>query len=210
MSERLTSKLMDQLELLIGTGPKTFKLLYSITRDGCSNKEFHKKCDNQGPTVTVLYNQQGSIYGGYTALNWDQSATNGDDATAFLFRLQHNGVPAVYKFPCKAQYTSHAVYRHPDYGPVFGHGNDLRTFTGTVNNAGGYFPLNGHMKLNITFDAQGITADQINNGTMEVTDLEVFSVSGRSFVYRINFIFLRLIVKWNPDGAHVNFTDDPV
>ena len=180
MSDRMTSKLMDQLELLIGTGPKKFKLLYSITRDGCNVASFHQKCDNQGPTVTILYNQQGSIYGGYTSLNWDQSATNGNDASAFLFRLQHKGTSAVYKFPCKAQYASHAIYCHADFGPVFGHGHDLRTFTGTVNNNGGCFPLNGHMKMNITYDSQGVTVDQINNGTMEVTELEVYSVVGMS------------------------------
>ena len=178
MSDRLTSKLMDQLELLIGSGPKKFKLLYSITKDGCNAATFHQKCDNKGPTVTLLYNQQGSIYGGYTNLSWDQSASNGDDPGAFLFRLQYDGVSSVFKFPCKTQYTSHAVYRHADYGPVFGHGHDMRTFTGTIKNAGGHFPLNGHMKMNVTYDSQGVTVDQINNGTMDVTELEVYAVTG--------------------------------
>ena len=68
MTGRLSDDHMDQLESFIGTGPKTFRLLYSFTRDGCGNQPFHSKCDNQGPTVTVLYNPQGCVYGGYTSL----------------------------------------------------------------------------------------------------------------------------------------------
>ena len=64
MSGKLTDKYMDQLEQWIGIGPKKFDLLYAITRDGCDATAFHQKCDNQGPTVTVLYNQHSSIYGG--------------------------------------------------------------------------------------------------------------------------------------------------
>ncbi|KAH3823360.1 hypothetical protein DPMN_125159 [Dreissena polymorpha] len=61
MAGQLPEKYMGQLEAWIGTGSKTFTLLYKITRDGCDPKTFHQKCDNQGPTVAVLYNQQGSV-----------------------------------------------------------------------------------------------------------------------------------------------------
>ncbi|WAQ94442.1 hypothetical protein MAR_006913, partial [Mya arenaria] len=47
MGKRLTDKDFNQIESWIGTGPKTFNLLYSITRDGCDPDVFHKKCDNQ-------------------------------------------------------------------------------------------------------------------------------------------------------------------
>ena len=179
MSGKLTAKFMDQLEQWIGTGPKTFDLLYSITRDGCNSAVFHQKCDNQGPTVTVLYNQQGSIYGGYTGVNWDQSSSYGNDATAFLFQLQYNGSATVNKFPCKN--STHAVYRVQNNGPAFGGGHDLQTFTGTVNNSGGYYVLNGSglIRLGHSYNNQGITANQINNGTMNVTELEVYQVKSK-------------------------------
>ena len=170
---------MDQLEQWIGTGPKTFDLLYSITKNGCNSTVFHQKCDNQGPTVTVLYNQQGSVYGGYTGINWDQSGTWGDDSTAFLFQLQYNGSATVNKFPCKN--SAYTTYRASNCGPVFGKGNDLLTFTGTVNNSGGYYALNGSgmSGLGHSYNNQGITANQINNGTMNVTELEVYQVKSK-------------------------------
>ncbi|KAH3817510.1 hypothetical protein DPMN_119048 [Dreissena polymorpha] len=84
MTEQLTEKCMDQLESWIGTGPKIFTLLYKITRDGCNATTFHQKCDNQGPTVTVLYNQQGSVYGGYASANWNSPGAYIQDGNAFL------------------------------------------------------------------------------------------------------------------------------
>jgi len=74
MAGLLTDEHMDQLEAWIGTGPKQFNLIYSITRDGCGSAQFHKMCDNQGPTVTVVYNTQGSIFGAYTSLAWESTS----------------------------------------------------------------------------------------------------------------------------------------
>ena len=176
MSDQLTDKFMDQLEQWIGTGPKKFDLLYSITRDGCSSTMFHQKCDNQGPTVTLLYNQQGSIYGGYTKLSWTSSGSYGNDSTAFMFRLQYNGSETVNKFPCTN--TKYAVHMQSSYGPTFGGGPDLHTFSGTINKTGSYYPLNGYTNMNHTYNSQGIGMNQINNGTMNVTELEVYRVSG--------------------------------
>ena len=64
MAGQLPDKYMDRLESWIGTGPKTFTLLYKISRDGCNATTFHQMCDNHGPTVTVLYNKQVRCMGG--------------------------------------------------------------------------------------------------------------------------------------------------
>ncbi|XP_053391224.1 interferon-induced protein 44-like [Mercenaria mercenaria] len=175
MTGKLTDKDMDQLEQWIGTGPKTFTLLYAITRDGCNNNIFHQKCDNQGPTVTVLYNQQGSVYGGYTGGNWVNNGGYVNDATAFLYRLHYNKVVNPVKLPItNATYAIYTVQ-----GPTFGgySGYDLSTFNGTINNSGGYFALNGSMNLGYNYNNQGLNANQINNGTMNVTELEVYKVA---------------------------------
>ena len=64
MSELLDKTYRDQLVSWIGR-PCHFRLLYKISRDGCSAPTFHHKCDDQGPTVTVLYNKNDTIFGGY-------------------------------------------------------------------------------------------------------------------------------------------------
>ena len=42
-----------------------FLLLYRATRDGSYPKDFHKKCDNQGPTITLIKTDNGRKFGGY-------------------------------------------------------------------------------------------------------------------------------------------------
>ncbi|XP_052213304.1 interferon-induced protein 44-like [Dreissena polymorpha] len=176
MAGQLSDKYMSQLESWIGTGPKIFTLLYQITRDGCNATTFHQKCDNQGPTVTVLYNQEGSVYGGYGSLSWNSSSGWITDANAFIFQLRYSGSDKPTKFPIKDTHTQLGLYGNSTYGPTFGGGHDLQAFTGTVNSSGGYFALNGRMNVH-SFDYQGLTVDKINNGNLQVTELEVYAIT---------------------------------
>ena len=45
------------------------QLLYRGTRDGYEPKNFHDKCDNKGPTIT-LYQNEKCIFGGYNSNSW--------------------------------------------------------------------------------------------------------------------------------------------
>ena len=171
---------MDQLETWIGTGPKQFSLLYSATRDGCVASIFHQKCDNQGPTLTVLYNPQGSVYGGYIGQSWNNSSTFTTDTTAFLFQLKFSGNKQRTKFPVVNSNT--AIQYSSSHGPLFG--GVFHTFSGTINASNGVFALNGTVYLN-DVDYKTSTAspkvkswNDINNGNMNVTELEVYKVTG--------------------------------
>ena len=46
----------------------TFKLLYRGSRDGFSAGSFHEKCDNKGPTVTIVL-ANNCVFGGYTDIS---------------------------------------------------------------------------------------------------------------------------------------------
>ena len=72
MPELLKKAYKDQLVTWISR-PCHFRLLYKISRDGCSAQKFHQKCDDQGPTVTVRYNTNNTIYGGYLSQSWNSS-----------------------------------------------------------------------------------------------------------------------------------------
>lgn len=176
MADRLTEAFKQQLEQWIGTGPKAFNLLYSIAKDGCNPTTFHQKCDNQGPTVTLLYNPQDTVYGGYTVMNWNtgRSGNYETDYTSFMFRLRYNGSPAPCKFPCIKH--ANAINQNSNYGPIFGAGPDLSTFSGTINRSGDTFALNGGMNMNNTYSNQGLVTADINNDTKAVVDLEVYQV----------------------------------
>ena len=41
------------------------ELLYRGTRDGMNSKNFHEKCDEKGPTITLFRNDKGNLFGGY-------------------------------------------------------------------------------------------------------------------------------------------------
>ncbi|WAR10981.1 IFI44-like protein [Mya arenaria] len=183
-SGRLTQADRDQLETWIGGGPKVFHLLYNITKDSCDTATFHQRCDNQGPTVTVLYNPQGSVYAGFASVGWEGSGIWSLDNAAFLFHLKLIGSRKCNKFPAKLGCKT--VLSSPTYGPVFGYGGDLHTFhSQPIPNKNGVFKLNGNMGIfGTNFDAHGLQSADINNGTMDVTELEVYKTASDSRRWR--------------------------
>ncbi|WAR29829.1 IFI44-like protein [Mya arenaria] len=175
MAGRLTEKQKDQLETWIGSGPKTFKLIYNITRVECSAQEFHRTCDNQGPTVTVLYNPEGSVYGGYAGISWQSNGGYMEDESAFIFQLMYSGKLVLNTFRPKD--ASKALRFQAQDGPCFGC-PDLLTFTGDVAmSVEGYFCLNGRVSLNNYFKDKSVPNTNINNGHMKTAEIEVYSVN---------------------------------
>jgi len=183
MTGKLEDSDMDQLEQWVGTGPKTFTLLFSATRDGCDAATFHQKCDNQGPTVTVLYNDQDSVYGGYTGQSWVKTSKYINDPTAFLYQLKFSGTEQRTKFPVTG--SQHAIRPHSSYGPTFGGGHNLHTFSGTIAPSSGVYALNGYTKIHdqsylmSNVSPKVKSWDDINNGSLNVTKLEVYKVTGK-------------------------------
>ena len=169
----------EQLATWIGGRPRHFRLLYKISRDGCSAGAFHQQCDGQGPTVTVLYNTHKTIFGGYLSESWNSEDDYIDDPSAFLFRLHYNGSYNPLKFPVKD--STHAGYGGGDKGPTFGeeYAPDFQTFTETVTKFGNYFSLNGNFnKIGNTYNLNGQNISSITNNSLQVTDLEVYKVEG--------------------------------
>jgi len=50
-----------------------FKILYRASRDGKSAHDFHSKCDDKGPTLTIVRTITGKIFGGYTDTSWSST-----------------------------------------------------------------------------------------------------------------------------------------
>ncbi|XP_060580071.1 interferon-induced protein 44-like, partial [Ruditapes philippinarum] len=169
-----------QLERYIQAGPKQFGLLYSFTRDGADASVFHRLCDNQGPTVTVIYNTQGTVYGGYTELSWTSSGKYYKDDHAFLFRLYQNGKNNPMKFPVKK--PDNAIYCVNTNGPIFGAGYDVNTFNSTLPIQNNQFTLNGGFNFGSAYDMGSCSIEQFCNNIKTVTDLEVYSVSDTSLL----------------------------
>lgn len=63
------------------------KLLYRGSLHGFYFKDFHKYCDNKGPTVTLMQIEDGDCIGGYTEENWSTNNKYVEDKRARLFNL---------------------------------------------------------------------------------------------------------------------------
>ncbi|KAH3798645.1 interferon-induced protein 44-like [Dreissena polymorpha] len=178
MAGQLGDSDKTQLEQWIGQGPRHFTLLYSATRDGCTNLKFHEKCDYQGPTVTVVYNEHGSVFGGYTSASWASYGGHTRDDKAFLFQLKFYDEDTFRKFPVSN--STYSIYSHSSYGPYFGgnSGHDMHLFSGAIISSGGFFQLNGGFSFGTNYTMTGVSDwDDIHDGSLKVKELEVYSVA---------------------------------
>lgn len=98
-------------------------LLYRMSRDGGSPSAFHSLCDNQGPTLVLIRsNETNQVFGGYNPQSWNSSANYLSGAGAFLFNL-------TYDYQLAQTNSVYQTYNHPQYGPTFGGGHDIYTFS---------------------------------------------------------------------------------
>ncbi|XP_060583836.1 interferon-induced protein 44-like [Ruditapes philippinarum] len=177
MDGNLKSEHKTSILEFIGSRAKDFNLLYSFIRDEANATTFHKKCDNKGPTVTVIYNTKNSIFGGYVEKNWISCGTGHyiKDDKAFLFRLKSKGNDALNKFPVKE--SDKAFYCIDTHGPVFGSGHDLDVFRDTLSLQGNQFILNGDMQMGKTYDMGGVSVENVTDNVNTVFNVEVYSLS---------------------------------
>jgi hypothetical protein len=129
------SKLMDRkykkdIVKMFGKDGKglKFKLLYQGSKDGFTGSAFHQKCDDQGPTFTIIKaKQSGNVFGGYTDRSWAGNGKYESSSKAFVYSLVNKTGKTVKFLPSQ---TNNHTYCHTSYGPTWGGGHDLH-----VNNS---------------------------------------------------------------------------
>ena len=109
-------------------------LLYKIKEHGDNASTFHGKCDNQGPTLTLVRDTRGYRFGGFTNQSWASRYNpnyggngNVSDSNAFLFSLEYKEKYPSYDGSC-------AIYDCTSYGPCFGGSNDLLVTNSCLSN----------------------------------------------------------------------------
>ena len=156
---------------------KKLQLLYRGTRDGMSSKVFHFKCDNQGPTITLIKNDKGNIFGGYASISWtnDYNNTWHSAPESFLFTLKNIYNIEPTKFSSKNDQKEIKHYSI-SFGPAFGGGCDIG-INGNILESGGWthFP---HTYIDSLGKGKTIfTGDFDNNKTnFRVKEIEVFKL----------------------------------
>ncbi|KAK8791087.1 hypothetical protein WA158_005718 [Blastocystis sp. Blastoise] len=107
---------------------KKWKLLFRASEHDYKASEFHKYCDNQGETVTIIkhigHNNHINIFGGYTDQNWESGLeVDKSRSKEFIFTLsnEHNIAPTQYGHNNEGR----GIYCDSNYGPTFGIGCDI-------------------------------------------------------------------------------------
>ncbi|EFC35996.1 predicted protein [Naegleria gruberi] len=87
------------------------KLIFRASRDGFSEVEFRKRCEDQGKIVIIVKSKGGDLFGGYTTetLKLDQRGSNVKDEESFTFRFDDN---TLYIFRLMHDHNIHALYRY--------------------------------------------------------------------------------------------------
>jgi len=106
-----------------------FTLWYQASKDGFSGSTFHSKCDNKGPSVTVMRTST-NIFGGYNGDSWNQSGSYG--TTAWLYVLDN---PSHTPLKLSQKSSSNGAYGYSSYGPTWGGGHDLYVSSGMRDNS---------------------------------------------------------------------------
>ena len=111
----------------LGHTYRRLKLLFRSSRDGASAAAFHSRCDAQGPTLTLIKDTDGNVFGGYASVQWSSLAADAgsfrsgimcyNDPAAFLFTVvnPHADPPAL--FPSKAD--GYSIRCDSSFGPCF-------------------------------------------------------------------------------------------
>ena len=161
-------------KLLEWTGGKNMELIFRGTRDGMSNKAFYDKCSNKGPTITLIKNEKGNIFGGYSSISWilvqgdkDYSAPD-----SFIFTLTNIFNIEPTKFPSKND--QHEIRCYPNNGPMFGNGTDIGVYA-NISKDGGWTGL-GNTFPDILGKGNSIFTGDPNNNTFKIKEIEVFKL----------------------------------
>jgi hypothetical protein len=155
-----------------GKADQTWMLVYKATRDGFESTSFHRCCNNQGPTITVIKSKEGGfLFGGYTSVSWRSIGAHvADNNGPFLFTLTNpHGIPATKYSINKIQ---HSIYDNESYGPVFGTNGDLTVHTNSQTNSSN------------SFSFPGAYNDTTNRGALTFTGTTSFQTSDIE-VYRL-------------------------
>ena len=164
-------------KMLKWSGYNNMELLYRGSRDGMTSKIFHDRCDNKGPTITLLRNDK-SIFGGFNDNSWTSNSKYINSSNCFLFTLVnvHNIEPTIFPFKNNKEYQ-YSTYNNSINGPCFGRGYDIGIYQSDFlnNNSNCNFP---YSFIDTTGKGKSIFTGDLNNDKeyFRVKEIEIFKL----------------------------------
>lgn len=151
-----------------------WKLLYRATVDGFRAADFHRKCDNNANTLTIIKTTENYVFGGYTKVIWNPHSNYQSDSSAFIFSfINRENTPL--KMDIKSENYNFAINSQSSYGPIFGDGHDFMISNSSNNNRNSYSNL-GHSYKFDKYNYGSNEAKQFLAGSynFQVSEIEVF------------------------------------
>jgi hypothetical protein len=148
---------------------KSSRLLYKATTNGWTAQNFHKICDNRGPTITIATLKDDTFIGAFSPISWG------------TVNNQYINNPEAFLFDNDAKYTTNnslfgpnqvAIYQSELIGPTFGGGHDFLTL---AQSSPKILSNNVFTFINNNTGPLGVSIRSNNN--YELSDLEVYSVT---------------------------------
>jgi hypothetical protein len=168
----LSEDQQKKLSEFYGNTKQKWELIYKASRDGFHANVFHNRCDNKGPTMTIIRSNNNYLFGGYTSVAWTSINRYNNDPNAFLFTLTnpHNIPPT--KYPVQPSMTQNAVKHDPEDGPRFGN-DDVGIYSNSNSNNSSHtnFPT---IYIDTTRKGNNTFTGSVNFMT---SDIEVFKLA---------------------------------
>jgi len=154
-------------------GGVNLNLLFRAARDGWEAKDFHRCCDNQGPTVTVIRSECGHVFGGATDESWNGKKRIYQKSNAFLFGLKTTGASEPVRYLLIPGQEGRSIGHDARNGPTFG--DDLYVCS-NANTETRKFGMS-NQNVGATYDAGGGGPNPFTGSrNFKVAEWEVFQI----------------------------------
>ena len=108
--------ILDGIKDTIKKNKINFSLIFRMSEMGTKGEDFHKYCDNQGPTLVIIKTKTKRIFGGFTHLSWKKKSDSIKDKCnhTFIFSLDNMKIINLLD----SDYIQ--ITTKEKYGPIFG------------------------------------------------------------------------------------------
>jgi len=142
----------------LSEGKKLGVACYRMSRDGDiwegNPSTFHQKCDLKGPTLTVVKDKKGYVFGGYLSVSWNWqhfgTFVKKRDPNAWLFTLKNYAQIGPTKIPFKKDAATASGDNYNDrsrWGPEFHGGFYIGHYNGMFETLDGNFQFKNRWQV---------------------------------------------------------------
>ena len=161
--------IIDWIKSKVKKGIINFELIFKMSIHGYSSYDFHKYCDNAGPTLILIKTTKDKIFGGFTPLNWKEENEKGikfdENDETFIFSLN-----LMKKYDMLDFKGKEAIKCWNKMGPVFS--NDFGLFE---NLKKGESYANSYSNF-LTSNNLELTGGKGKSKEFETKELEIYKV----------------------------------